>query len=209
MITGYVSRFTGPVTRFDEQKFAGNADRTTLATIAGYATKYWNLHVYKGGIDVFTDTCFDESVVFGRDIRFLVNHDWDKNVGGTNDGLELMSDQDGLSFRYPLPDTPLGREALKMIDDGKGQAGMSVGYRIVKNQFVTIDGQKVQALTKCQLNEISIVKVGAVPGAFTHVQTEPGDDLKLACDAAALKMRWALHDFGKAMEKLGQRSLGE
>ncbi|WP_292675028.1 HK97 family phage prohead protease [Mesorhizobium sp.] len=196
-----MERFTGYVTVF-EQKYAAPPNASTLAVIGGYATKYWNMHVFNGQIDVFTDTCFDESVVFGRNIGFLINHEWGKQVGGTNDGLELMSDPEGLAFRYPLPDTALGREALSMITQGKGQSGMSVGYKVLDKAFITLDGQQVRVLRKCELTEISIVKVGAVPGAFTNVPTRPGDELKLATDAAAINVRWAMHDFTKAIEKI-------
>ncbi|RUW17379.1 HK97 family phage prohead protease [Mesorhizobium sp. M4B.F.Ca.ET.013.02.1.1] len=202
-----MGEFSGYVTVF-EQKFAA-APADTLAVIGGYATKWWNLHVFGSTIDAFARTCFDQSIVFGKDVKFLVNHDWKKEVGGTSNGLELMADPDGLAFRYPLPDTDLGREALSMIRSGGGQAGMSVGYKVLEQKSVEIDRQKVRVLTRCDLSEISIVKVGAVPGAFTQVKTTPGDELKLAADAAAINLRWALHDFGKAAEKLAQKALAQ
>ncbi|MEP7241744.1 MAG: HK97 family phage prohead protease [Devosia sp.] len=138
-------------------------------TLTGYATRYNRPHLFKGGIEVFAPGVFAKSLVDDSTIRFLNNHDEARCIATTRGaGLELKSDEVGLSFRLDLPDTDEAASLLEEIELGE-KSEMSVGYDAVEYQTKAVDGQSYRLITAARLFEISAVRKGAVPTTFIEI----------------------------------------
>lgn len=174
----------------------------SIGVITGMATRFYEPHEYKNGVDLFTDHCFDASLRSGDPKYLLINHDQDLPVTSTKRGhLELRTTESGLMFRCAVPDTQTGRFALKMIGLCGGKAGASVGYFVEEMGTRQVRGREIRFLQKCKLVEVSIVKNPAVPGAFA-VSEQVHVDTKSAESAAFQSFQWALADLGDALSNI-------
>lgn len=200
----HIASIDGKATTSIERKLMPSVLHATHGsrTIIGHATRYWAPHVWNGKVECFADSCFS-----GREdrlVHFQINHDRDLKVGDTRSGLSLlMNDPEGLAFEFQCPESELGDQALGMIVKGGGHAGMSVGYSVVADLWKKIRGQDMRILVDCLLEEISIVGVGAVPGAFATVPIMLPAGSTKSIDAAAIKVRFAAKSFLEAAARLG------
>ncbi|CAD7336131.1 HK97 family phage prohead protease [Sphingomonadales bacterium 58] len=110
----------------------GTADGRTAS---GYAVLYnQEANVHDFWIETIAPGAFDKSLQ-ERDVLAVHSHDTGRVVGRKNAGtLTLRSDDKGLSFENPLPDTSDGRDLAVQIERGD-IAGMSFGFRAIKQEW--------------------------------------------------------------------------
>jgi HK97 family phage prohead protease len=104
-------------------------------------------------------------------VKVLVQHDYDAQLSESGNDLALFEAPDGLAFRFTPPRTPQGSAAVGMVQS-RNRPCVSVGYRVLRDRM---DGD-VRVIVEAELKEISLCRLGAVPGTFTTVvdgSTEP------------------------------------
>lgn len=86
-----------------------------IGLLSGYAAKYGKSSVDLGGfLEVLAPGCFRS--VMADDCRCLFDHRSEAILGRTTAGtLELVDDDEGLSFNCDLPDTSAGRDVRTSI----------------------------------------------------------------------------------------------
>jgi len=175
------------------------ADRSRL--VAGYATMYNKIHFGdRSQLEVFSPGCFARTLVSGKAVRAIIEHDEAKVVGTTADVLELRSDRNGLGFKCFLPYTPEGSVAYDMVNQAV-RCSMSVSYEVRVDEVRNIDGHDIRFIRDAELNEISFVKAGAVREAFAvkHSSDDMLDHImrngSLLSDGAAAGFKRAFHKF--------------
>lgn len=136
---------------------------STLA-LQGYAVRYGKPHTYNGGIDVFVKGCFDKSLASRRRIGVWLDHKVDAQLASTDDNLELMSDDTGLAFRLKRP-----LDVLVDAVKSRKLTAMSPSYRVVRQEYKSVADEQVRMILEADLEEISVVKAGAVKQAFVDV----------------------------------------
>ena len=124
--------------------------------------------------------------VFGRaikrndDIRILLNHDWDRDLGGTGTGeLELTEDNIGLRAHAEITDA-------KVISDARAGklVGWSFGFRDRAVEVLQDNetGLPLRSVKDLDLYEVSILndeKTPAYNGTSVSVRSAEGDDIQL------------------------------
>lgn len=121
----------------------------------------------------FTETiapgAFAASLVGGRDILALVDHDPARVLARTRSGtLRLSEDSTGLAFSLDVPDTSSGRDVLALAERAD-LGGMSFGFTALDEQR---DGAR-RELRSVALHEISVVLAWPAYGG-TVVQARSG-----------------------------------
>ena len=132
-----------------------SASETEQRTAAGYAVLFnTEANLYDMWTEVISPGAFDKSLQ-ERDVIAIHSHDTGRIVGRMKAGtLILRSDSKGLAFENPLPDTSDGRDLAVQIDRGD-IAGMSFGFRAVKQEWDdTVDPPK-RTITEAELYEIT------------------------------------------------------
>ena len=102
-----------------------------------------------------------ESRAFGdiSDTVFAnVNHDRNKIVAVSGNGLDLTHSDTGLLASIQIPENAFGNSVLEKIREGVYK-GFSVEFRAIKESF--IDG--VRTISKATLEALSIVRTPAYP----------------------------------------------
>jgi len=142
---------TGVLAKSDDDEMASPA-------LQGYAARYGKLFSHKGTAAVFVRGAFKKSIGDGQKIDLIHSHD-DSVVYGRAD---VLHDDEGVAFRFLLPKTPRGY-ALRKMAISYAMPDISVGARILKSAKQMVDGIDVLFITEAKLEEISLVKDGAVP----------------------------------------------
>lgn len=127
----------------------------------GYAVLWDNdANIYDLWVESFSAGAFDNSLS-ERDVIAIHSHDFSRIVGRKDAGtLTLRSDSKGLYFENTLPDTSDGRDLGVQIDRGD-IAGMSFGFRAVKQEWDdTVDPPK-RTITEAELYEITYTAIPA------------------------------------------------
>lgn len=142
--------------------------------IQGFAAIHNTTFVASGRYVYFREGCFWDSIYDGSKKRLLLDHDDGKQVGSTDLGLEFasttgLSQVNGLAFRMPIdrdnPDSELIYDTITNLD----RPCVSVGITIEEKQTIVVDGSNVDIILKAKIDEISLVKEGAVPGTNASV----------------------------------------
>jgi HK97 family phage prohead protease len=135
--------------------------------IGGIACKYGKPHLHRGRFEVMARGCFATTMIKPNAvIRFVVAHDEGELIATTMDGLKLRSDNVALYFALAIPNSAAGDKAYRLVKSGE-MTQMSVGYSIRDEEDMTVAGETVRFIRAATLNEISLVKKGAVPGTNT------------------------------------------
>jgi HK97 family phage prohead protease len=118
---------------------------------------------------------------FGRalknnpNVRILLNHNWDRDLGGTDSNLKLEEDNIGLHARATITDAEVARDARE-----GNLVGWSFGFADVENG-VTIteeDGLPVRNVRDLELYEVSLLNRKAIPaydGTLVTVRADGGN----------------------------------
>lgn len=123
--------------------------------LEGYAAKFGVEARIADYIEVIAAGAFAASLVSGRDVVALADHDRAAVLARTKSGtLKLAEDSTGLEFSLSVPDTQPGRDVLALAERGD-LGGMSFGF-IVPQDGDSWDGNR-RTLTAIDLREISVV----------------------------------------------------
>lgn len=130
-------------------------------------------------IERIASGAFKRAIARAKDIRILLNHNWDRNLGGTAEGnLELEEDAIGLKARATITDP-------EVIEDARhgDLVGWSFGFRDedVKQLRDEESGLPLRKVNDLELYEVSLLnrsKSPAYVGTLVNVRSiENGDDL--------------------------------
>lgn len=121
---------------------------------------------------------FDKALKRNNNVRILLNHDWNRDLGGTADGnLELCEDNIGLRARATITDS-------EVID--KARSGDLVGWSFgFKDRDVfthEVEGMPMRDVKDLDLYEVSILdktKTPAYDGTLVTVRAEEEDIINL------------------------------
>lgn len=167
--------------RVSSVKRADHTGGSAVVALKGIVTVYDKPHIFKGldGIvrdEIFAPKCFAKSLIEGGAPLFFLDHDHAKCVTLTESDLELSDTADMLAFRFRVPDSPLGRLAVKSIESGE-RTEMSPGYTVSRSSLFTVRGMPTRLIYEAQLLEISLGAKGVVPGTAAMLDTRPLDPL--------------------------------
>lgn len=113
---------------------------------------------------------FKKALSRADDVRILLNHDWDRDLGGTADGnLELNEDAIGLHARAIIKDADVARKARN------GElVGWSFGFSDREVESGEEKGLPLREVRDLDLYEVSLIdrsKVPAYDGTLVAVRT--------------------------------------
>jgi uncharacterized protein len=110
-----------------ELRVARAGDRRKIVGYAAVFDSWTDLGEFR---EVIRSGAFARAIREGQDVRALVNHDPNHLVGRTGNGtLHMVEDGRGLRVEIDPPDTQVGRDAVRMIEDGYMDA-MSFAFRV-------------------------------------------------------------------------------
>ena len=120
---------------------------------------------------------------FGRalkrnpNVRILLNHDWDRDLGGTDSNLRLEEDSIGLRAVVDINDAQVAEDARK-----GNLVGWSFGFSDTENGVYRTEeeGLPVRNVRDLELFEVSLLNREAVPaydGTLVSVRSLEGDTL--------------------------------
>jgi len=190
-----------------EVKYARPVNRPKVQ-LAGYASVFNKVHrnPKTDDLEVFSPGCFARGLHDGRAIRFLVRHQEGKCLATSADNLELLSDHHGLGFLcFVNPDEYFANEAIEMVKSN--DASMSVGYQVVKDEILTIDGHKIRCLRDVSLSEVSLCPPGkgAVREAFCFALQDKTKTLRELCESRWLADEWSSVQLRRAVGGLSDQ----
>jgi len=95
-----------------------------------------------------------------------VGHDWKQPVAMI---AEAREDANGLYVRMPFHTTQEAQDCRKIVQErlaaGK-TVGLSIGYRVLEDEWKTTEGRQVRYLKSLEVYEVSVVTVPANPAAL-------------------------------------------
>ena len=128
---------------------------------------------------------FKRAIAKAKDIRILLNHNWDKDLGGLKDGnLELEEDSIGLKARAVITDP-------EVIEDAKrgNLVGWSFGFEDAPNGVTQLrdeeTGYPLRKVKDLNLFEVSILnrkKSPAYVGTLVNVRDDGTEERTLISD---------------------------
>ena len=102
---------------------------------------------------------FKRALERADDVRILLNHEWDKDLGGTKDGtLELYEDAIGLHARATITD----EEVVRQAKNGE-LVGWSFGFTDRDVEQGEENGLTVRNVKDLNLYEVSLINRSKVP----------------------------------------------
>lgn len=134
--------------------------------ISGIALTFDTVDTYG---TVFARGCakrsIDTKVAAGR-LPLMLDHEWETeaHVGVVR---ELVDTGTGYLMTADLFATEEGQEARRYVRNvlaADAYVGLSIGFRPIRSEMVTIDGQAVERFTEIELREISLTPLPSVPG---------------------------------------------
>lgn len=116
---------------------------------------------------------FKRALERAEDVRILLNHEWDKDLGGTKDGnLELYEDAIGLHARATITD----EEVVRQAKNGE-LVGWSFGFTDRDVEQGEENGLTVRNVKDLNLYEVSLINRSKVPAYDgTLVAVRSADD---------------------------------
>lgn len=113
---------------------------------------------------------FKKALARNSDVRILLNHDWNRDLGGTADGnLELTEDAIGLHARTTIKDKEVAEQARR-----GDIVGWSFGFQDREVEETQEQGLPVRNVRDLDLAEVSLISRGKIPaydGTLVNVRT--------------------------------------
>lgn len=115
---------------------------------------------------------FQKALKRNTDIRLLLNHDWNRDLGGTKDGtLELTEDNIGLRVKAKITDPDVVQKARN-----NDLIGWSFGFEDREVDEHDENGMPTRDVKDIDLHEVSILdrtKTPAYEGTLITVRSQP------------------------------------
>ncbi|MBC7107023.1 MAG: HK97 family phage prohead protease, partial [Firmicutes bacterium] len=139
--------------------------------IRGYAAVFDSPSEHLGSFrEIIRRGAFARSIKEG-DVRALWNHDSNYVLGRTKNGtLKLKEDIHGLAVEILPPDTQFARDFVESIRRGDVDQ-MSFGFRAVRDNWYTSDGETLRELVDVELYDVSPTAFPAYPQTSVTVRT--------------------------------------
>lgn len=152
-------------------------------TIEGYvnAVERNSKPLYQRGVwfvERIAAGAFSKAIKRAQNIKVLLNHDWDKELGDTNSNLELEEDSIGLKARFTTSNPEVVRDA-----DNGDFVGWSFGYKeipeAVEQYFDNEAGLPLRKVNDLNLLEVSLLdrrKTPAYAGTLVNVREDGSEE---------------------------------
>ena len=116
-------------------------------TVEGYASVFNSMSEDLGGFrEIILPGAFSE--VLDNDVRALYNHDSNYLLARTTSGtLELKEDEQGLYYRFEMPNTSYGNDMLELFRRGD-LSQSSFGFTVEKDSWRMEEGQHVRYIER-------------------------------------------------------------
>jgi HK97 family phage prohead protease len=118
-----------------------------------------------GEIIIFEPTAFDLYFASGKRPEFWIGHDKTKVVGSN---VELCLLNEGVAFRFPLPNTACGKAVRDMVLSGE-RTSISIGFTELNGRDEIHFGHNVHRIVEASVREVSLVTTGASKAAFARI----------------------------------------
>lgn len=137
------------------ERRAASELRAAGRRLQGYAATFGSEARIGNFVETIQPGAFRSSLLSGRDVLALVDHDNTRLLGRTRAGtLTLAEDGKGLAFSIEVPNTTLGADILALASRGD-LGGMSFSFRAVDEGWPRADRRELRAV---DLLEISVVQ---------------------------------------------------
>lgn len=111
----------------EELRVAREAERPKLVGYAAVFDSWTQIGRFR---EVIRPGAFRRAIKEQQDVRALLNHDANQVIGRTKNGsLRMAEDKRGLKVEIEPPDTQVGRDTVRMVEDGYLDA-MSFAFRV-------------------------------------------------------------------------------
>jgi uncharacterized protein len=122
--------------------------------LQGYAATFGTTAQIGSIAETIISGAFRASLLDGRDILALADHDFSKVLGRTRaHTLRLTETGKGLHFELDVPQTTSGNDILELVRSGNA-GGMSFGFKAIQERWPSRERRE---LVKVELHEISVV----------------------------------------------------
>lgn len=122
---------------------------------------------------------FKRAIARAKDIRILLNHNWDKDLGGLSDGtLELEEDNIGLKARATITDPEVIEDAKKgnLIGWSFGFDDIPEGVSQLRDEETGLPLRKVKDLDLFEVSLLNRKKSPAYAGTLVNVRDDGSSD---------------------------------
>lgn len=120
---------------------------------------------------------FERALKRNDDVRFLLNHNWNRDLGGTKDGsVELTEDNIGLHIRATIDDPEVVQKAKR-----NELIGFSFGFEDRDIDEHSENGMMTRDVNDLDLYEVSVLdrtKTPAYDGTLINVRDSEGEQAK-------------------------------
>lgn len=132
--------------------------------------------------------CFTRALNTGNNVKFLLNHNHNINLGSLNEGnLKLIEDNIGLKI-----DATVNHEEVRKAYENGGFSGFSYGFQVVKDNFRNWDnGLKLRTLQEIRLIEVSLLDSKTTPayfGSMVNVEHRSEDKINIEVRSFSIEL---------------------
>jgi HK97 family phage prohead protease len=154
-----------------ESSTSDRSERDTRSVVIGYSLLF--NQIIKRGDQHFLIRPTAFGLMSGTKY-FQHQHDDNKIVASTKDGLTLFADAFGLAFKLYLPPTMLGMETRNLVRENAKQA-MSARFTATQCEKHIVDDIEITVVLKADLHEVSLCEYGCNDDAFAVLVEDNGD----------------------------------
>ena len=122
---------------------------------------------------------FKRAIKRAKDIRILLNHNWDKDLGGLSDGtLELEEDNIGLKARATITDPEVIEDAKKgnLVGWSFGFDDIPEGVSQLRDEETGLPLRKVKDLDLFEVSLLNRKKSPAYAGTLVNVRDDGSEE---------------------------------
>lgn len=130
-------------------------------------------------IERIASGAFKRAIARAKDIRILLNHNWNKDLGGLSDGtLELEEDNIGLKARATITDPEVIEDARKgnLVGWSFGFEDMPEGVTQLRDEESGLPLRKVNDLDLFEVSLLNRKKTPAYVGTLVNVRDDGSEE---------------------------------
>ena len=123
-------------------------------------------------IERIASGAFRKALQRAQEVKILLNHDWNKNLGGTKSNLVLKEDVIGLRAHAEISDPEIVKKAKE-----KRLRGWSFRFFHPKETRSNENGMEIRTITDMDIDEVSLIDESMRPWyPATTVETRAGEE---------------------------------